>query len=207
MRKSMKKIAILASGRGSNFQAIADAIQPMHINGEIIALFSDNKDAYAIERAKNLGIKTYIYHYKDYPSKAAFEADLLSGMKSCGADLFLCAGYMRIIGSEIARTFAGKMINIHPALLPAFPGLHSQKQALDYGTKVAGCTVHFVDEGLDSGAIIVQKVVPVLEGDTEDSLADRILEQEHIAFPEAVKLFCDDRLKIEGRIVHILPEN
>ena len=201
----MKKIAVLASGRGSNFQAIADAIKPMNINGEIIALFTDNKDAYAIERAKNLGIPVYVFHFKDYPSKAAYEADLLAGMKACGADLFVCAGYMRIIGDEIARTFAGKMINIHPALLPAFPGLHGQRQALDYGVKVAGCTVHFVDEGLDSGAIIVQKTVPVLDDDTEDSLADRILEQEHIAFPEAVKLFCDDRLRIEGRHVRILP--
>jgi phosphoribosylglycinamide formyltransferase, formyltetrahydrofolate-dependent len=128
-------------------------------------------------------------------------------MIACGADLFVCAGYMRIIGAEIARTFAGRMINIHPALLPAFPGLHGQKQAFDYGVKVAGCTVHFVDEGLDSGAIIVQKVVPVLDGDDDEILADRILEQEHIAFPEAVKLFCDDRLKIEGRKVRILPQN
>lgn len=203
----MKRIAVLASGRGSNFQAIADAIAPLNIKGEIVALFTDNKEAFAIERAKKLGVPVHIYHFKDYASKAEYEKDLLAGMTACRADLVLCAGYMRIIGSEIARAFAGKMINIHPALLPAFPGLHGQKQAIEYGVKVAGCTVHFVNEELDSGPIIIQKVVPVLDSDDEETLADRILEQEHVAFPEAVKLFCDDRLKIEGRHVQILPEN
>ena len=127
-------------------------------------------------------------------------------MKETGADLFVCAGYMRIIGPEIARTFAGRMLNIHPALLPAFPGLHAQKQALDYGVKIAGCTVHFVDEGLDSGPIIIQKAVPVFDDDDEDAIDARILEQEHIAYSEAIALFCDDRLKIEGRKVRVLPK-
>ena len=127
-------------------------------------------------------------------------------MKKTGADLFVCAGYMRIIGPEIARTFAGKMLNIHPALLPAFPGLHAQKQALDYGVKIAGCTVHFVDEGLDSGPIIIQKAVPVFDDDDEDAIDARILEQEHIAYSEAIALFCDDRLVIEGRKVRVLPK-
>ena len=202
----MKRIAVLASGRGSNFQAVLENIAAGKINGEIVALLTDNKEAYAIERAKAAGIQVIIHHYKDYPSKEAYEKDLLASMQKTEADLFICAGYMRIIGKEIAETFAGKMMNIHPALLPAFTGLHGQRQAVEYGVKIAGCTVHFVDAGLDSGPIIVQKAVPVLDDDDEDALADRILEQEHIAFSEAIALFCDDRLKIEGRKVKILPK-
>lgn len=202
----MKKIAVLASGRGSNFQAILDSLAAGKINGECVALLTDNKDSYSIERAKNVGIPAIVHNFKDYPDKASFEADLLESMEKTGADLFVCAGYMRIIGPEIARTFAGRMLNIHPALLPAFPGLHAQKQALDYGVKIAGCTVHFVDEGLDSGPIIIQKAVPVFDDDDEDKIDARILEQEHIAYSEAIALFCDDRLVIEGRKVRVLPK-
>ena len=202
----MKQIAVLASGRGSNFQAILDALSKGRIDGRVVALFTDNKDAYAIERAKAAGVPVIILNYKDYSSKEEYEKELLAAMKVSGADLFVCAGYMRIIGTEIAREFAGKMINIHPALLPAFSGLHGQRQAVEYGVKIAGCTVHFVDEGLDSGPIILQRAVPVLDDDDEDSLSERILEQEHIAFPEAVSLFCADRLEVSGRHVKILPE-
>ena len=202
----MKRIAVLASGRGSNFQAILDALARGEINGKCVALITDNKDAYAIERAKCAGVPTIVVNFRDYPTKADFETDLLAAMNSVNADLFVCAGYMRIIGTEIIRAFAGKMINIHPALLPAFPGLHGQRQALEYGVKIAGCTVHFVDEGLDSGPIILQKAVPVLDDDDEEALDERILEQEHIAFPEAVALFCADRLVVSGRHVKILPE-
>ncbi|HJK65885.1 MAG TPA: phosphoribosylglycinamide formyltransferase [Methanocorpusculum sp.] len=202
----MKRIAVLASGRGSNFQAILDALARGEINGKCVALITDNKDAYAIERAKCAGVPTIVVNFRDYPTKADFETDLLAAMNSVNADLFVCAGYMRIIGTEIIRAFAGKMINIHPALLPAFPGLHGQRQALEYGVKIAGCTVHFVDEGLDSGPIILQKAVPVLDDDDEEALDERILEQEHVAFPEAVALFCADRLVVSGRHVKILPE-
>ncbi len=202
----MKRIAVLASGRGSNFQAILDALSVGKINGEIVALLTDNKEAYAIQRADTAGIPAIVLNYKDYPSKVEYERDLLSAMKEVDVDLFVCAGYMRIIGSEIARKFAGKMINIHPALLPAFSGLHGQRQAIEYGVKIAGCTVHFVDEGLDSGPIILQKAVEVLDDDDEDSLAERILEQEHLAYPEVVGLFCADRLQVCGRRVRILPE-
>ncbi|RBQ25146.1 MAG: Phosphoribosylglycinamide formyltransferase [Methanocorpusculum sp. MCE] len=202
----MKRIAVLASGRGSNFQAILDALAAGEINGEIVALLTDNRDPYAIKRADAAGIPAIVLNYKDYPSKEAYERDLLTAMQDVCADLFVCAGYMRIIGSEIAREFSGKMINIHPALLPAFSGLHGQRQALEYGVKIAGCTVHFVDEGLDSGPIILQKAVEVLDDDDEDSLSERILEQEHLAFPEAVALFCADRLTVAGRHVKILPE-
>ena len=136
----MKKIAVLASGRGSNFQAVLDSIAAGKINGECIALLTDNKDSYSIERAKNAGIPAIIHNFKDYPDKASFEADLLASMKETGADLFVCAGYMRIIGPEIARTFAGRMLNIHPALLPAFPGLHEHPVRLsDLGRIFCGC--------------------------------------------------------------------
>jgi phosphoribosylglycinamide formyltransferase-1 len=202
----MKRIAVLASGRGSNFQAILDALASGKINGKIVALLTDNKDAYAIERADAADIPAIVLNYKDYSSKEAYERDLLTAMQDVEADLFVCAGYMRINGSEIAKTFSGKMINIHPALLPAFSGLHGQRQALEYGVKIAGCTVHFVDEGLDSGPIILQNAVEVLDDDDEDSLSERILEQEHLAFPEAVALFCADRLVVVGRHVKILPE-
>jgi len=202
----MKRIAVLASGRGSNFQAILDALSAGKINGEIVALLTDNREAYAIERADTADIPAIVLNYKDYPSKTEYERDLLTAMQDVEADLFVCAGYMRIIGSEIAREFAGKMINIHPALLPAFAGLHGQRQAIEYGVKIAGCTVHFVDEGLDSGPIILQKTVDVLDDDDEESLSERILEQEHLAYPEAVALFCADRLEVNGRRVKILPE-
>lgn len=202
----MKRIAVLASGRGSNFQAILDSLSRGEINGRCVALITDKKDAYAISRARAADVAVIVVNFADYPTKAAYETDLLVAMQSVHADLFVCAGYMRIIGAEIIRAFAGKMINVHPALLPAFSGLHGQRQALEYGVKIAGCTVHFVDEGLDSGPIIVQKAVPVFDDDDEKALDERILTQEHIAFPEAVALFCADRLLVSGRRVKILPE-
>ncbi|MDR0439308.1 MAG: phosphoribosylglycinamide formyltransferase [Methanocalculaceae archaeon] len=202
----MKRIAVLASGRGSNFQAILDAIARGEINGECVALITDNKDVHAIELAKIADVPVVVINFGDYPDRTAFEADLLTAMHVINADLFVCAGYRRIIGVDIVREFVGKMINIHPALLPSFPGLYGQRQALEYGVKIAGCTVHFVDEGLDAGPIIVQRAVPVFDDDDEKSLDERILAQEHIAFPEAVALFCADRLIVSGRHVRILPE-
>lgn len=203
----MKRIAVLASGRGSNFQAILDSLSRGEINGRCVALITDKKDAYAIFRAQAADVTVIVVNFSDYPTKAAYETDLLAAMQSVHADLFVCAGYMRIIGKEIIHAFTGRMINVHPALLPAFSGLHGQQQALEYGVKIAGCTVHFVDEGLDSGPIIVQKTVPVFDDDDGDALDERILAQEHIAFPEAVALFCADRLLVTGRRVKILPEN
>lgn len=199
----MKRIAVVASGRGSNFQAVIDAIRDGKVPAECVALITDNPKAYAIERAQKAGIPCRIVDYATFPSREVYERALLASMQEVDADLFVLAGYMRILGSSIVRAFPGKMINIHPALLPAFTGLHAQRQAVQYGVKVAGCTVHFVDESLDGGPIILQKCVPVLETDDEDDLAERILEQEHIVFPEAVRLFCEDRLVIEGRKVLI----
>lgn len=201
----MKRIAVLASGRGSNFQAVIDAISAGTLRATCVRLITDNPEAYAITRAEGAGVPVTVLDYRSYASKGAYENDLLSAMKSCRADLFVLAGYMRIVGQAITDAFAGKMINIHPALLPAFAGLHAQRQAIEYGVKVAGCTVHFVDGGMDSGPIILQSCVPVLEGDDEDSLAERILVEEHQALPAAAALFCEGRLCVEGRRVRILP--
>ncbi len=176
-----------------------------YTNGKCVRLISDVPGCFALERAKFAGVPVTVVDYKSFPSKEAFEKALLLAIKECCPDLVLLAGYMRILGKDIVRSYHGKIMNIHPALLPSFPGLHAQRQAIGYGVKVAGCTVHFVDEMMDSGPIIIQKCVPVLPDDDEDSLSERILHEEHVCYPYAVNLFCEDRLKIEGRIVRVLP--
>jgi len=202
----MKRVAVLASGRGSNFQAVIDAIGEGYIPAECAGLISDNPGAYAIERARKAGIPFFIVDYSLYASKEDYESALLPAMQSLHADLFVLAGYMRILGARIVREFPGRIINIHPALLPSFAGLHAQRQALEYGVKVSGCTVHFVDEGMDTGPIIVQSCVPVLPGDDEESLSERILSREHLCLPWAVRAFCEGRIMVEGRRVSITGE-
>jgi len=199
-----KRIAVLASGRGSNFQAIIEAIRREQIPATCVALITDNPEAYAIKRARIAGIPVNVVNYSSFPSRETYEQALLAAMQEVNADLFVLAGYMRILGDDIVRSFAGKMMNIHPALLPSFTGLHAQLQALNYGVRVSGCTVHFVDESLDCGPIILQRCVAVLDGDDEDSLAERILKHEHQCLPEAIRLFCEGKLTIDGRIVRIL---
>ena len=199
-----KRIAVLASGRGSNFQAVIDAIRQEKIPAICVALITDNPEAYAIERAKNAGIPVTVIDYSSFPSFETYERALLSAMHKANADLFVLAGYMRIVGTDIVRSFPGKMMNIHPALLPSFTGLHAQRQALNYGVKVSGCTVHFVDESLDCGPIILQRCVTVLDGDDEDLLAERILKHEHECLPEAIRLFCEEKLVTDGRTVRIV---
>ncbi len=196
------KIAVLVSGRGSNLQSVIDNIESGYIrDAEIKVVISDVGDAYALERARKHGIPAVFTNPLSFKDKLAFELEILKTLKEHNIDLILLAGYMRIVGKEIISAYPNRIINIHPALLPAFKGLHAQQQAFEYGVKVSGCTVHFVDEGMDSGPIIIQKCVPVLKGDTADTLAARILEQEHKIFPEAVKLFAEGKLKVEGRIV------
>jgi phosphoribosylglycinamide formyltransferase-1 len=199
-----KRIAVLASGRGSNFQAVIEAIAAGRIPATCVALITDNPQAYALERAQAADIPVIVLDYASFPSREAYESALLAAMQQQKADLSVLAGYMRILGTAIVQAFPRKIVNIHPALLPSFTGLHAQRQAVAYGVKVAGCTVHFVDENLDCGPIILQKCVPVLRDDDEDSLAGRILTEEHTCYPEAIRLFCEDRLEINGRIVRIL---
>lgn len=198
-----KRIVVLASGRGTNFQAVIDAIAARRIPAACVALITDNPKADAIDRAHNAGVPIIVLDYAFFPSREAYEDALLDAMQQQKADLFVLAGYMRILGTAIVQAYPQKIVNIHPALLPSFTGLHAQRQALEYGVKVAGCTVHFVDENLDCGPIILQRCVPVLMGDDEDSLADRILAEEHTCYPEAIRLFCEERLEIVGRTVQI----
>ena len=200
----MRKIGVLVSGRGSNLQAIMDRIADGYLPLKIAVVISDKSDAYALERAQNAGIKTVAVERKGCASKDEFEAKITAALEEAGCELVVLAGFMRILSGGFVNKWHHKIINIHPALLPSFPGLHGQGQAVAYGVKFSGCTVHFVDEGTDSGPIILQKVVPVLDDDTEDTLADRILVQEHIAMPEALKLWAEDKLEITGRKVKVL---
>jgi len=195
-------IAVLVSGRGSNLQSIIDSIESGNIpDARVSVVISDVKNAFALERARTHGIDAVFIDPRAFVDKKAYEQELLGILGQYDIGLILLAGYMRIVGREVIEAYRNRIINIHPALLPSFKGLHAQKQAFDYGVKVSGCTVHFVDEGMDTGPIILQRAVPVLEGDNADTLAARILEQEHQIFPEAVKLFVEGKLKVEGRIV------
>lgn len=198
------KVAVLVSGRGSNLQALIDAVISKELNVEICLVLSDKADAYALERAHRHGIPTVVVQRKGYSNKEEFQKAILEEVKSYGAELVVLAGFMRILGRTFLSSFPNRVINIHPALLPAFPGIDAQRQALDYGVKFSGCTVHFVDEGMDSGPIIAQRIVPVMDDDDRDSLADRILEQEHLLIVEGVKLFSEGRLKVDGRKVTIV---
>lgn len=200
----MRKIGVLVSGRGSNLQAIMDRIADGYLPLEIAVVISDKADAFALERAAQAGIKTVVVERKGCASKEEFEAKIDGALTAAGCELVVLAGFMRILSGGFVNKWHHKIINIHPALLPSFPGLHGQGQAVAYGVKFSGCTVHFVDEGTDSGPIILQKVVPVLDDDTEDTLADRILVQEHIAMPEALKLWAEGKLQIDGRKVKVL---
>lgn len=197
----MKRIAVLASGRGSNFQAIIDGIGKGDIPAICTCLITDNPAAVAIERAKRANIPCQILDFSTFLGRKSYDHALKTTMEECRADLFVLCGYMRLLDPSTVRAFHGKIINIHPALLPSFPGLHAQRQALEHGVQVSGCTVHFVDEGMDTGPIIIQRCVSVQQNDDEEALAARILEQEHRILVEAVKLFCEDRIRIEGRRV------
>jgi phosphoribosylglycinamide formyltransferase 1 len=196
----LRKIGILLSGRGSNFEAIADSIAAKRLTAEIAIVISNKADAPGLESAQRRGLTTLFILSKGR-TREDHDAEVIKKLKEAQVDLVCLAGYMRLLSPEFVRAFPHRILNIHPSLLPAFPGLDSQKQALDYGAKVSGCTVHFVDEHLDHGPIILQKTVPVLETDDEHSLAKRILEQEHIAYTEAIGLVLSGEIEIQGRKV------
>jgi len=199
----MLKIGVLVSGRGSNLQAVIDAIEAKKIKAEIAVVISNVPDVAALDRAKKHGIKAVVIDSSEHKDKSSYEKQIIKALEDNNVGLVCLAGYMKLLSSELVHHFKGKIMNIHPALLPAFPGLHVQKKALDHGVKYSGCTVHFVDEGCDTGPIILQAVVPVLDSDTEETLSARILEQEHKIYPEAIRLFSEGKLKIEGRRVKI----
>ena len=199
------KIAVLVSGRGSNLQAIIDNIEKGLLPAEIAVVISDQPDAYSLERARKHNIPAIPLTAKDYKGKREeYDALLVKELQKHHVELVCLAGFMRIITPTLIKAFPNKILNIHPALLPAFPGLHVQKAALDNGVKFSGCTVHFVDEGMDTGPIIIQAVVPVLDNDTEDSLSERILTQEHKIYSRAIQLYAEDRLKIVGKRVVVV---
>jgi len=200
---SNRKIGVLVSGRGSNFQAVLEKIKAEKLPAEIVVVISDKADAYALTRAKVAGIDNVAVVRKSFATKEEFEAKIAEVLKEHGVELIVLAGFMRILSGNFVHNWKHSIINIHPALLPSFKGIDAQGQALDYGVKVAGCTVHFVDEGMDTGPIIMQKAVPVLDDDTHDTLAARILVQEHLALPEVVKLWVLGKLRVEGRKVFI----
>jgi phosphoribosylglycinamide formyltransferase-1 len=196
----LKKLGILLSGRGSNFEAIADSIQAGRLPAEIAIVISNRADAPGLEAARRRGLNAKLIPSKSR-QREEHDAELIAALKEAGADLVCLAGYMRLLSPGFIRAFPNRILNIHPSLLPAFPGLEAQKQAIEYGAKVSGCTVHLVDETLDNGPVILQKTVPVLEGDDEHSLAARILEQEHIAYTEALRLLLSGEVEVQGRRV------
>ena len=197
------RLGVLASGRGSNLQAIIDAIEVGDLPARLAVAISDREQAPALERARRHGAPALFVNPKDHGDRAAYDRALLRALEQHGVELTCLAGFMRILGPEIIRLLAGRVMNIHPSLLPAFPGLDAQRQALEHGVKVTGATVHFVDEGVDTGPIIVQDTVPVLADDTEETLSDRILVVEHRLYSRAIRLYAEGRLQIAGRRVVI----
>lgn len=206
----MKKvrIGVLVSGRGSNLQAIIDTIGKGQLAAEVSVVISDQAGAYSLERARKHNIPAVHISAKGHKGKRdEYDALLVKELRNRGVELVCLAGFMRIITPVLIQAFPNRILNIHPSLLPAFPGLHVQKAAIDHGAKFSGCTVHFVDEGMDTGPIVIQAVVPVLDNDTEDSLSERILKQEHKIYSRAIQLYAEGKLTVAGRRVLVTGES
>ncbi len=197
-------LGVLCSGRGTDLQSIIDAINAGQIDAKIGVVITDKPGVMALERAEKAGIKNICINRKEFVDRQSFEEKLTEALKAEGVTLVVLAGFMRILSPYFVHEFSGRIMNIHPALLPSFTGAHAHRDVLAYGVKVSGCTVHFVDEGMDSGPIILQAAVPVLQDDTEDTLGARVLEQEHILYPKAIQLYVEGRLRVDGRHVTIL---
>ncbi len=200
-RSPIARLGVLLSGRGSNFVALASGIAATRVPARIVLVVSNVAEAPGLERAQALGIPALAIAHQGEASRAAHERKVLSALAAADVEWICLAGYMRLLSPEFVERFAGRILNIHPSLLPSFPGLNAQRQALAAGVKVSGCTVHFVDSGLDSGPIVVQRTVPVRDGDDEDALAARILEEEHRAYVDALRRLLCERWRIEGRRV------
>lgn len=199
--KRLLRLGVLVSGRGSNLQAIIDASEARRIDAIVAIVISDVPDAFALERARTHGIGATFVDPGLFDSRQAFDAAMIALLRKHEVELVCLAGFMRLLSRHFVAAFHNKIMNIHPALLPSFPGLHVQRKALEHGSKFSGCTVHFVDEGTDTGPIIIQAVVPILDDDTEESLSARILGYEHVIYPKAIQLFAQGRLEIRGRRV------
>jgi phosphoribosylglycinamide formyltransferase 1 len=206
-REDPLRVAVLASGRGSNLQAVIDAIEAKRVDARIVVVISNKQDTPALQRARKHGLNDLFVDSKPFAgrpdSREAYDRKLLEVLHLHRVELVLLAGYMKIVTSVLVNAYANRMMNIHPSLLPSFPGLDVQKKAIEWGCKLAGCTVHFVTEGVDEGPIILQAAVPIMDQDTPETLAARILEQEHKIYPCAVQLFAEGRLRVEGRHVFI----
>jgi len=198
-----KKIAVLVSGRGSNLQALLEAARAQVLGGEIAIAISNVETAPALERAREAGVPALVLDHRE-KTREAFELEVASRLRAHGVDLVCLAGFMRRLSPTFVRAFPGRVVNVHPSLLPAFPGLEAQRQAFEHGVKVSGATVHLVDEGLDSGPIVLQEAVPVREDDDAESLAARILEAEHRIYPRAVRILLEGRYRLEGRRLVLL---
>ncbi|MGE7762714.1 phosphoribosylglycinamide formyltransferase [Peribacillus sp. NPDC097895] len=190
----MKRLAVFASGNGSNFQSIADAIKSGTLEAEICLVVCDREDAYVLERAKLENINLFSFTAKNYANKAGFETEILEKLRQHDVDFIILAGYMRLIGPTLLEKYSQRIVNIHPSLLPSFPGKDAIGQAFDAGVKETGVTVHYVDDGMDTGPIIAQKTVPILEGDTKDILQKRIQETEHDMYPSVLQQLCQKKL-------------
>ncbi len=201
--ETMINIGVLVSGRGTNLQAIIDAIKEGKIEGKISVVISDNQDAYALKRARENNLETRYIDFKSFKTREDYDKKIEEYLREKDVDLVVLAGYMKILSPYFIKVFQNRIINIHPALLPSFPGLHAQRQAIEYGVKISGCTVHFVDKGIDAGPIILQKAVEVSDMDNEKSLEEKILQEEHQILIQAIQLFAQGRLIIKGRRVLI----
>lgn len=198
-------IAVLVSGSGSNLQAIIDRIEAGGLEAEITLVVSNKPDAYGLTRAKNHNLQHLCIPHARYPDRLEFDRAMLRAIKDSGARAVVLAGFMRLLSAEFLRAFPGRVVNIHPALLPSFPGVHGQREAADYGVAITGCTVHFVDEIMDHGPVIIQAAVPAYPEDDGQTLGSRILAFEHRVLPQALQWLATDRIRLEGRKVHILP--
>jgi len=196
-------IGVLVSGSGSNLQSIIDHIEQGSLDAEIKIIISNIPDAYALKRAQIHHLPSLIISHDDFEKREEFDGEIVRIFKSKGVELIVMAGFMRIITSVLINAYPARVMNIHPALLPSFPGMHAQRQAIDYGVKFSGCTVHFVDQHVDSGPIIIQAIVPVLDDDTEETLSARILKEEHRIYPQAIQFFASGRININNRRVKI----
>jgi phosphoribosylglycinamide formyltransferase 1 len=199
-------VGVLASGRGSNLVAILRACAQPGFPARVAIVISDREQAAALGEARAAGIEAVWVNPKDFADREAFDLALVRELRGRDVGLVCHAGFMRILSPAYVRAFAGRALNVHPSLLPAFPGLHAQRQALEHGVRITGATVHFIDEGVDTGPIVLQAAVPVERGDTEETLAARVLAEEHRLYPEAIRLFAEGRLRIDGRRVIVLPE-
>jgi phosphoribosylglycinamide formyltransferase-1 len=206
MRATPLRLGVLASGRGSNLQAILDAIDAGRCPARVVVVVSDRPGATALDRARRAGAKAVHVDPHGYVDRAAFDRAVAAVLAEHAVELVCLAGYMRLLSPEFVAAWRGRILNVHPALLPAFRGLHAQRQALDYGVRVSGATIHFVDEGVDTGPIVLQAAVPVLDDDTETALAARVLAEEHRLYPEAIRLYAEGRLEMEGRRVRVRRE-